>query len=368
MTSITASLVKATSIALGSQLTNRINFVGVYASFTKRGETEIMHALLPKLGIHEDASGDEIEVYAFTNSDIAGKPGFVLMSKEDFTGFTWRAVHEEYVKQLPAGWPRGKVILPTSTTAPDAVKDELPTGYAKIHLVRVPNCFGIPSGHTQCAKGPPREDMVAHFESISKYHAAWLGFQRQVDAVVPFSLALQQAIEQNKDQLGDHLPNAKGSVFTSSNVVTVLNPPAVMDDRDAISATIKQLRQDLKAIVKSNMPIPRQGVPPKCITMGDDSVAPQSELKSPEVATKVSHLAKDRQLARVVLSAVGYDPEEGVQFFSLRDNIVQTVELPDAAAGDRMGNLLGKAASNLKRTNDYVNRRTDWPDAYKKNR
>ena len=145
-----------------------------------------------------------------------------------------------------------------------------------------------------------------------------------------------------------------------------------MDTRDTIYPAVDQLRKEIKGIVKVNMPIspkgtPAKAAPPMSITMEEHSMAPASDIKSPDTAGQ--NFRHERQLAKLVISCIGFDPTEGVQFFSLRDSVAQAVGMSDDVGGERMGNLLHKNANNLKKNSlDRILRAIDFPEAYRKNK
>ena len=103
------------------------------------------------------------------------------------------------------------------------------------------------------------------------------------------------------------------------------------------------------------------------ITMDENSMAPASDLKSPDTAGQ--NFRHERQLAKLVISCIGFDPTEGVQFFSLRNSFAQAFGTSDDVGGERMGNLLHKNASNLKKNSlDRILRAINFPAAYRKNK
>ena len=96
-------------------------------------------------------------------------------------------------------------------------------------------------------------------------------------------------------------------------------------------------------------------------------MTPASDLKSPDTAGQ--NFRHERQLAKLIISCIGFDPTEGVQFFSLRDSVAQAVGMSDDVGGERMGNLLHKNASNLKKNSlDRILCVIDFPEAYRKNK
>ena len=146
-----------------------------------------------------------------------------------------------------------------------------------------------------------------------------------VAGIIPFSDVLQQLVKTERTQLATHYPKTDkaATIMLTPNGFVVLKPPPVeKDEDDPIQPAISAIELTLRGCIERNQPRFAQPQLPTDITTGGDPFA--IEAKSPAVSTK----SYDRNMAKLRLYALIWDPEEGVMLLDLKESTVKCLALP----------------------------------------
>ena len=351
------------STVRASQVGKHNQYVGYYGVTQKTDKSfRITPMLLPLLGV-DDSAGSEVNVFATTLSNSATDGRAVLVPYDDMIGSTIRLVSHEFAKTLPPKIPKGKPFLNTVTKlAP--IKDLLPadSNTTKYVLVLCPNTLGIPAGETETNKGTLDDNMAEHFRDLGKHAIAWANMVTDMaEGVLPFEPELQTLAVTHKADFGTHFPKYTSAItLTTSQAMHFSTPPAVEDDDDAITATIQELRAQMKAAALRNMAAASPADPIGInVDMADmDSVIGLGA----KPATSATNT--DRQQAKLRLLCASYCETTGVTLFDLRDEITDVLADRKENQAESISNQLAATSNGLALTMDAINRAANWPLAY----
>ena len=345
------------------QIGKHSQYVGYYG-VTQRPDKSfrITPMLLPILGI-DDSAGTEVNVFVTTLSNSAMDGRAVLVPYQDMTGSTIRLVTHEFAKTLPTKIPKGQPFLNTvKKLAP--IKDLLPADATatKYVLVLCPNMLGIPAGEAETNKGVLDDNMAEHFRDLGKHAIAWANIATDLaDGVIPFNPEIQKLAVDNKVDFGVHFPKHTSTItLTTSQAMHFGTPPAVEDEDDAITATIQELRAQMKAATVRNTAT-NNPADPIGINVDVEDMDSVIGLGTKPTATSTN---TDRQQAKLRLLCASYCETNGVALFNLRDTITDVLIDKKDNQAESISNQLTATSNALALTMDAINRAANWPQAY----